>query len=220
MEKRWSKTQSSFHMVSEKVKWELLDLRKDVGVEDGLVFKLTAGIKEIIGSGVTAAANNRLFKERKELKACKVKSSWCYLLQHRVKLQNSLPQHSVCRSVLVKAIPWHICPGPVLCVLRHSRQRRAAGGTAGGALAACTPLPWLCSRKGDGWTSWAGVASPHCCSLGATSFSSARLAWDVQGAKQTCSWLCTEPEFSLYGYFLARTWCYFCHCQKGFRPQR
>lgn len=38
MDKRWSKTQSKFHMVSEKVKWELLDLRENVGVEDGVIF--------------------------------------------------------------------------------------------------------------------------------------------------------------------------------------
>lgn len=217
MDKRWSKTQSKFHMVSEKVKWELLDLRKNVGVEDGIIFKITAGIKEIICSGVTEAVNNWLFEERKELKACKVKSSWCYLLQYRVKLQNSLPQQSVSWSVLVKKIPWHIFRGPVLCVLRHRHQHSVLwAGQLVAALAACTPFPWL---WGDGWTSWASVASSHCCSLGATSFSSARLAWDVQGAKQTCSWLCTEPEFSHYGYFLAGTWCYFCHCQKGFRPQ-
>lgn len=95
----------------------MLDLRKGVGVEGGIVFKLTAGVKEIIGSGVAAAVNNWLFEERKELKTCKVKSSWCYLLQQRVKLQNSLPQQRVCQSVLVKTIPWHICTGPVLGVL-------------------------------------------------------------------------------------------------------
>lgn len=46
MEKSWSKTQSKFHMESEKVKWELLDLRKNVGVEDGIIFKITAGIRD------------------------------------------------------------------------------------------------------------------------------------------------------------------------------
>lgn len=224
MEKRWSKTQSKFPMVSEKVKWELLDLRKNVGVEDGIIFKITAGIKEIICSGVTEAVNNWLFGERKELKACKVKSSWCYLLQHRVKLQNSLSQHSVCWTVLVKKIPLHICTGPVLCVLRQRHQHSVLSA---GQLVALLGQLWLpahpslgfAAGKGDGWTSWASVASSHCCSPGATSSSSARLPWDVQGAKQTCSWLCTETEFSHYGDFLAGTWCYFCHCQKGFRPE-
>lgn len=42
MEKRWSKTQSELR---EKVKWELLDLKKKkVGVEDGIIFKITAGM--------------------------------------------------------------------------------------------------------------------------------------------------------------------------------
>lgn len=34
-------------MVNEKVEWEFLNLKKDVGVDDEIVHKITAGIKKI-----------------------------------------------------------------------------------------------------------------------------------------------------------------------------
>lgn len=48
----------------------------------------------------------------------------------------------------------HLHRTSVLCAEAEAPAQRAvsraAGGTAGAALAACTPFPWLCSRKG-GW---------------------------------------------------------------------
>lgn len=66
-----------------------------------------------------------------------MKKGWCYLLQHRVKLQNCLPQPSVCWAVLVKQFLGPCAQtGPAQCAVG-----RAAGGTAGGSSACLHTLP-------------------------------------------------------------------------------
>lgn len=52
-------------MVNEKAEWGFLDLRKDVGVEDERVHKITAGTVKINkDSGVIETMTNWWFEER------------------------------------------------------------------------------------------------------------------------------------------------------------
>lgn len=74
-----------------------------------------------------------------------MRSSWCYLLQHRVKLQNP------CHSTVFAEVFWL---KPFLDTFAQD-QSFVCWGTGTSTVSCeqgswwhCTPFPWLCSRKG------------------------------------------------------------------------